>query len=36
VGVLLSRVENWWENGDYRATRQACLNRLLKLVDEDT
>jgi poly(A) polymerase len=28
VGELLERVEDWWENGGYRATRQQCLDRL--------
>lgn len=28
VGKLLSVVETWWENGNYKATRQECLNRL--------
>ncbi len=30
VGHLLERVEDWWENGDFRAGRQQCLDRLLK------
>lgn len=30
VGRLLTRVEEWWENGGYLADRQACLDRLLK------
>lgn len=29
IGELLTRVEEWWENGDYKAGRQACLDRLL-------
>ena len=29
IGELLTRVEKWWENGDYRAGRQDCLDRLL-------
>lgn len=29
IGELLTRVEQWWENGDYKAGRQACLDRLL-------
>jgi len=29
IGELLTRVEVWWENGDYKAGRQACLDRLL-------
>ncbi len=35
VGALLTRVEDWWENGRYRATRQQCLDRLLKAVEEE-
>ncbi len=30
VGKLLNRVEEWWENGNYRADRQTCLGRLQK------
>jgi poly(A) polymerase len=30
VGRLLTRVEEWWENGNYQADRQACLNRLVE------
>jgi len=30
VGRLLERVEDWWENGDFRAGRQQCLDRLVK------
>lgn len=30
VGRVLSRVEEWWENGNYQADRQACLNRLME------
>ena len=29
IGDLLDRIENWWENGGYKADRQHCLNRLL-------
>ena len=32
VGEVLDRVEEWWENGNYRADRQACLERLEKEV----
>jgi poly(A) polymerase len=28
VGELLARVERWWEAGDFRADRAACLARL--------
>jgi len=30
VGQLLERVEDWWENGGYRASRQQCLDRLFR------
>jgi len=30
VGRLLTRVEEWWENSNYQANRQACLNRLVE------
>ena len=30
VGLLLEKVEEWWENGGYRATRQQCLDRLFR------
>ncbi len=29
VGRLLSYVEDWWEAGNYKASRQQCLDRLL-------
>ena len=29
IGDVLDRIENWWENGGYKADRQHCLNRLL-------
>lgn len=28
VGELLGAVENWWEDGDYAADREACLEKL--------
>jgi poly(A) polymerase len=28
VGALLAAVEEWWEEGDFRADRKACLARL--------
>ena len=31
VGRLLAAVEEWWEAGDYRADRRACLARLKAL-----
>jgi poly(A) polymerase len=34
VGALLAEVERWWEAGDYRADRAACLNRLSMLLSE--
>ncbi len=30
VGRLLTRVEEWWENNNYQADRQACLDRLME------
>jgi len=30
VGKLLTRIEDWWENGNYQSDRQACLDQLLK------
>ena len=32
VGALLGDVESWWEEGDYRADRQQCLDRLRDLI----
>jgi poly(A) polymerase len=32
VGELLARVEAWWEDGDYRADRAACLEKLKALI----
>ncbi|MBT7249901.1 MAG: CCA tRNA nucleotidyltransferase [Rhodospirillaceae bacterium] len=32
VGDLLSEVEDWWENRDYKPGRQDCLNRLMKVI----
>jgi poly(A) polymerase len=28
VGELLAAIEEWWEAGDFRADRKACLARL--------
>ena len=35
VGRLLKAVEAWWEDGDYRASREDCLNTLKKLIAKD-
>jgi len=32
IGELIGAVERWWEDGDYRADRAACLARLKSLV----
>jgi poly(A) polymerase len=32
VGQLLAEVEQWWEEGDYRATRADCLAKLKALI----
>jgi poly(A) polymerase len=36
VGRLIAEVEAWWEAGDYRADRGACLARLKTLVETKT
>ena len=36
VGQVLERVEDWWENGGYKADRQQCLNRLAREVNAQT
>ncbi len=33
VGALLASVEEWWENGSYKASRQECLDRLIQTLD---
>ncbi len=33
VGALLEAVEEWWEEGDYRADHAACLEKLGALID---
>jgi poly(A) polymerase len=33
VGALLRQVESWWVEGDFRADRAACLDRLRRLVE---
>ena len=30
VGDVLRRIEGWWENSGYQASRQDCLDRLMK------
>jgi poly(A) polymerase len=32
VGRLLAEVETWWEEGDYRASREDCLSQLKALI----
>lgn len=32
VGALLRAVEAWWEEGEYRADREGCLDRLKSLI----
>jgi poly(A) polymerase len=32
VGRLLAEIERWWEEGDYRATREDCLSKLRALI----
>lgn len=32
VGELLKAVEAWWEDGDYRASREECLKHLKQLI----
>ncbi len=34
VGRLLAAVETWWEDGDYRADRAACLAKLRQAANE--
>jgi poly(A) polymerase len=34
IGELLEAVERWWEEGDYRATRQECLRHLERLISD--
>ncbi|MBR9971242.1 CCA tRNA nucleotidyltransferase [Magnetospirillum sulfuroxidans] len=34
IGRMLTRVEQWWEAGDYRADRAACLDYLRRVVRE--
>jgi poly(A) polymerase len=32
VGRLLAQIEQWWEEGDYRATREDCLSKARALI----
>jgi len=32
VGKLLKAIEAWWEEGEYRADREACLEKLKSLI----
>ena len=34
VGTILGRVEAWWENTGYEASRQECLDRLIRVARE--
>lgn len=36
IGDLLRAVEAWWEDGDYRASREQCLEHLKGLITEAT
>jgi poly(A) polymerase len=33
IGRLLAEIERWWEEGDFRASREECLARLETLID---
>jgi poly(A) polymerase len=35
VGQLIKAVEAWWEDGDYRASREDCLKTLKTLIAKD-
>ena len=32
IGRLLAEIERWWEEGDYRATREDCLSKARALI----
>lgn len=34
VGTLMKAIERWWEEGDFRADRAACLKKLKQLASE--
>jgi len=34
IGALLAELETWWEEGDFKATRKACLAELKRRVTE--
>ena len=33
IGTLLEEIERWWEDNDFRPDRDACLERLQRLID---
>ena len=35
IGRLLAEVEAWWEDGDFQADRDTCLNRLEELIGHE-
>jgi poly(A) polymerase len=35
IGRLLGAVRSWWEEGDFRADRAACLARLTELIEQE-
>ena len=34
VGRLLAALRDWWEAGDFRADRAACLARLKEMIEQ--
>ena len=36
VGELLAQVEDWWDDGDYAADCDDCLEKLKSLLDGET
>ena len=35
IGRLLAALRDWWEAGDFRADRAACLARLNELIEQE-
>jgi poly(A) polymerase len=35
IGRLLAELRSWWEEGDFRADRTACLARLTELIEQE-
>ncbi len=35
VGELLAQVEDWWDDGDYAADRDDCLEKLKSLLGKN-